>query len=178
MNYLGFFSTTNKASPGNYGLKDIKMALEWIQENIHSFHGNPESVTIMGHSSGAASVHFLSLTSKTEGLFHKYILHSGSALAPWAFKPRKQYRQICLEVARLVGCLPEENDELIAPNETTTQNYEKEYQYENIYDAVIHKSDNNNLDSDEEMMKCMRTIDAKIIGKMSEYFVSIVRRGI
>ncbi|XP_012233143.1 juvenile hormone esterase-like [Linepithema humile] len=173
LNILGFFSTTNEASPGNYGVKDIKMALEWIQENIRSFHGNPESVTVMGQSAGAAIIHLLSLTSKTEGLFHKYILHSGSALSPWALQPSIPYRQICLEVARLVGCLPEENDDIIALNETTTQNYEEENQNRNyaLYDAAIHNSDNYNLENDEEMMKCMRKIDAKKIGKMSEYFV-------
>lgn len=152
------------------------MALEWIQENIRSFHGNPESVTVMGHSAGAAAIHLLSLTNKTEGLFHKYILHSGSALSPWAFQPRIPYRQICLEMARLVGCLPEESGDKIALNETTTQNYKEEnHNRNNIYDAVIHNSDDYNLENDEEMMKCMRTIDVKKIGKISEYFVSAVK---
>jgi len=34
------------------------MALEWINKHISKFGGNPESVTLMGHSAGAASVHY------------------------------------------------------------------------------------------------------------------------
>lgn len=35
----------------NAGLKDQRMALDWIQENIQAFGGNPDQVTIMGQSS-------------------------------------------------------------------------------------------------------------------------------
>jgi carboxylesterase type B len=34
-------------------------ALHWIQENIAAFGGDPSSVTLMGHSEGAACIHLL-----------------------------------------------------------------------------------------------------------------------
>lgn len=46
-------------APANYGLMDIIAALHWIQENIEGFGGDPRSVTLAGHGTGAACVHFL-----------------------------------------------------------------------------------------------------------------------
>lgn len=38
---------------------DIIAALHWLQENIGAFGGDPQSVTLAGHSTGAACVHYL-----------------------------------------------------------------------------------------------------------------------
>ncbi|XP_014476490.1 PREDICTED: esterase E4-like [Dinoponera quadriceps] len=168
LNVLGFFSTTNRVAPGNYGLKDIIAALHWVQENIHNFEGNPESVTMMGSSAGAALIHFLALSKKTERLFHRYILHSGTALHPWAFHSKQPYRQICLKLARLVGCLSKKVDNVTMLNETINTEFsgEENIQY-NVYDA---SSDNE--EQDEEMMKCMRTVDTRTMLNMTrEFFV-------
>ncbi|XP_012288440.1 esterase FE4 isoform X2 [Orussus abietinus] len=101
---LGFFSTGDQNAPGNYGLKDIWMALVWINENIVNFGGDPNLVTLMGQEAGAAAVHLLSLSSKTEGLFQRIITQSGSALAPWAFHSKENIRNVSLELARLCNC--------------------------------------------------------------------------
>ena len=69
----GFFGTGTEASPGNYGLKDIAMALRWIQENIGSFGGDRNTVTLWGHGEAASLVHMLALARKTEGLFNRYV---------------------------------------------------------------------------------------------------------
>lgn len=50
-------------APANYGLMDIIAALHWIQENIESFGGNPKAVTLVGHGTGAACVHYLMASS-------------------------------------------------------------------------------------------------------------------
>ena len=44
----GFLSTGDAASPGNYGLHDMVLGLQWVQENIHLFGGDPAKVTISG----------------------------------------------------------------------------------------------------------------------------------
>ncbi|EDO36346.1 predicted protein, partial [Nematostella vectensis] len=76
---LGFFNIPDTDVKGNYGLFDQSLALQWVQQNIASFGGNPQSVTIFGESVGGMSVsaHLLSPISK--GLFHRVIAQSGSA---------------------------------------------------------------------------------------------------
>ncbi|CAK9814487.1 Juvenile hormone esterase [Anthophora plagiata] len=81
---LGFMNLEHEIAPGNQGLKDQVMALKWVQENIASFGGDPDNVTIFGESAGAASVHYLTISPLAEGLFHKAIAQSGVATNPWA----------------------------------------------------------------------------------------------
>ena len=45
----GFLSTGDAASPGNYGFHDMVLGLQWVQENIHFFGGDPAKVTISGN---------------------------------------------------------------------------------------------------------------------------------
>ncbi|EFN73843.1 Esterase FE4 [Camponotus floridanus] len=171
LNIFGFFSTMNQVSPGNYGLKDMKMALEWIQENIHSFNGNPESVTLMGASAGAALTHLLALSNKTEGLFHRYILLSGSALSPWAYNYKK-YRQICLKLVKLVGCQSKKDDSIIAINESDIDNSDVENEKKRSNNISVSYKDYNEgyIKDDEEIVKCMRTVDARQLLKMLKHF--------
>ena len=57
---------------------DIVDALQWIQDNIEAFGGNPENVTIFGQSGGGAKVLALMTSPYAEGLFEKGIVQSGA----------------------------------------------------------------------------------------------------
>lgn len=60
------------------------LALKWVQDNIDRFNGDRNNVTIFGCSAGALAVHCLILSPAAKGLFHKAIIESGTAFAPWA----------------------------------------------------------------------------------------------
>jgi len=79
---LGFLSTEDSNSPGNYGLKDQSLMLQWVQDNIESFGGNKNSVTIWGESAGAYSVAYHMMSPLSQDLFHRAISESGGPVAP------------------------------------------------------------------------------------------------
>mmetsp|Transcript_118420 Transcript_118420/g.307673 ORF Transcript_118420/g.307673 Transcript_118420/m.307673 type:complete len:394 (+) Transcript_118420:541-1722(+) len=64
---------------GNYGITDQQLALQWVQENIASFGGAADKVTIIGHSSGATNVHAHLASASSAGLFHRAVSLSGSS---------------------------------------------------------------------------------------------------
>ncbi|CAL8087182.1 unnamed protein product [Calicophoron daubneyi] len=105
---FGFLSTGDFASIGNYGLWDQLLAIRWVKENIEWFRGDPNRITLMGESAGAASVglHTVSPVSREQDLFHQVIMMSGSDLSPWAVTdPDKiRARYYAIELGRLAGC--------------------------------------------------------------------------
>ena len=62
---LGFLSDETKSLPGNLGLADLSLALDWVQQAIAEFGGNPNSVTVAGWGQGAVMAHLLSLNPRT-----------------------------------------------------------------------------------------------------------------
>jgi para-nitrobenzyl esterase len=80
---FGFLATdeladeSNDGSYGNYGVADQAAALEWVQNNIAAFGGDPENVTIFGESAGGGSVCAHLASPGSEGLFDRAIIESG-----------------------------------------------------------------------------------------------------
>jgi para-nitrobenzyl esterase len=62
---------------GNFGTLDTIRALEWVRENIASFGGDADNVTIFGESAGGRNVLSLLLSRRATGLFHRAIVQSG-----------------------------------------------------------------------------------------------------
>ena len=60
----------------NLGLLDQIAALRWIKENISTFGGDPENITVMGFEAGAISISLLAACEK--GLFQKAFIFHGS----------------------------------------------------------------------------------------------------
>ena len=64
--------------PANLGMLDQVAALEWVQDNIAGFGGDPAKVTIGGESAGAMSVATLMAMPRASGLFHRAVAQSGA----------------------------------------------------------------------------------------------------
>lgn len=63
---------------GNYAALDQILALEWVQNNIASFGGDPKKVTIFGESAGGVNVGNLMTSPLAAGLFHRAIIQSAT----------------------------------------------------------------------------------------------------
>lgn len=94
---------------GNVGALDMVAALEWVQENIASFGGDPDNVTIMGQSGGGAKVCTLAAMPKAAGLIHKTVPLSGSATQAMDQAISRKLGEYVLEEA---GLKPSEIDKL------------------------------------------------------------------
>ena len=90
---FGFLATEEmmreEGTAGNFGLLDQIKALEWVRDNIESFGGDPENVTLIGESAGAVCVDALCVSPLATGLFRKAVLES-SAIS--SVQPPHSYR--------------------------------------------------------------------------------------
>ncbi|KAM5262698.1 LOW QUALITY PROTEIN: carboxylesterase 1D-like [Ctenodactylus gundi] len=98
----GFFSTGDEHSRGNWGHLDQVAALQWVQDNIANFGGNPGSVTIFGESAGGESVSVLVLSPLAKNLFHRAISESGVVFTAGLFT--KNVKPVAKKIAVTAGC--------------------------------------------------------------------------
>ncbi|KAJ6513308.1 carboxylesterase family protein [Mycena sanguinolenta] len=80
---LGFLPSNLSHEEGvlNLGLRDQIFVMEWVQENIHRFGGDPGQVTLFGLSAGAHSIGHHLMNLREPQLFHRVIIESGAPTA-------------------------------------------------------------------------------------------------
>nr|AAQ22486.1 RE15719p [Drosophila melanogaster] len=111
---LGFLSTGDENSPGNYGILDQAMALRWVYDNIEFFNGDRNSITLFGPGAGGASAGLLMVAPQTRNIVRRVIAQSGSALADWALIQDKYRAQNTSRVlGQLLGCSIESSWKLV-----------------------------------------------------------------
>jgi carboxylesterase type B len=62
----------------NIGLKDQRMAIEWVRDNIAAFGGDPNRIVLWGESAGAASVDYYNYAHTDDPIIAGVIMQSGS----------------------------------------------------------------------------------------------------
>ncbi|XP_055604380.1 uncharacterized protein LOC129752629 [Uranotaenia lowii] len=90
---LGFLccQSPDDGIPGNAGLKDQRMAIKWVKQNIAAFGGDASKITVFGHSAGAASLHYLLISDACKDLFQRAIVMSGSIYGSWALTQQRNW---------------------------------------------------------------------------------------
>jgi len=106
---LGFLYLPGVSS-GNLGLLDQVAALRFVHDNIAEFGGDPDNVTVIGQSAGAASIAILMTMPQGGGLFHRAIMQS----TPFGRMSRtlEDAQRIGRRLAEILRLKPEQVDEL------------------------------------------------------------------
>jgi para-nitrobenzyl esterase len=116
LNILGFLDLSAYGEKfrhsANNSILDIRVALEWVRENIAGFGGNPDNVTIFGQSGGGAKVNTLMAMPSAKGLFHRAVNQSGSFRMEMLDKSTTG--EIAAEVLKELQLKPEEVDKIQA----------------------------------------------------------------
>jgi para-nitrobenzyl esterase len=95
-----------EGAPANRGFLDQVAALQWVQENIAAFGGDPGNVTILGDSAGAGSIASLMVMPSATGLFRRAI---GQSL-PGTFFSDALARDVGAAIAAEAGLRPTVKD--------------------------------------------------------------------
>ncbi len=88
---------------GCEGLLDQIAAIEWVRENIRSFGGDPDNITVFGESAGGMSIGCLMGMPPARGKFQKAILESGAANTVSSFEESSAMAAQFLGVLGLKG---------------------------------------------------------------------------
>jgi cholinesterase len=90
---FGFLSLKDEdlKVPGNAALKDQLMAMKFVKKNIQNFGGDPNNITLFGHSAGGGSVSWHCVSEKSKGMFNKAIIMSGCVLNKFALTPQRDW---------------------------------------------------------------------------------------
>ncbi|XP_025065261.1 cocaine esterase isoform X2 [Alligator sinensis] len=154
---LGFLSTGDEYIRGNWGLLDQVAALQWVKENIDTFGGDSESVTLFGESAGGISVGANILSPMSKGLFHKAISQSGVVNLPGSTisKPQALTRVIAnlagceMTSSAIVNCLRKKTEKEIVS--VTTEALKQIAYFPPVVDGVFFPKEVDELLADKEL---------------------------
>jgi para-nitrobenzyl esterase len=105
---LGFMGHPALTAEGNYaeqGVLDQLAALRWVKQHIAAFGGDPDNVTLFGHSAGSFDTSFILASPLRGDLVHKAIISTSAYWPNTGINMQVADSEFLgLDVAALVGC--------------------------------------------------------------------------
>jgi carboxylesterase type B len=152
LNAFGFLNLESEEVPGNMGLYDQAMALQWIHDNALVFGGDSSHITVWGQGMGSISVSAMIVSPLTKDLIRRGIMQTGSIFTTRPMYAR--YTEVAEDFIHHAGCQPNDTD----------SNSELESAYATFYSD--NESEEGDSDSDQEDSKrasviaCLRKLSA------------------
>eukprot|EP00466_Bigelowiella_natans_P014804 jgi/Bigna1/126087/aug1.2_g795 len=87
---------------GNFGFKDQRYAMQWVQRNIQGFGGDPNRVMLFGESAGGISMCYHLTSPASAGLFQAITMESGSCYMQ--IQNMSSGWEMAESIAGLAGC--------------------------------------------------------------------------
>eukprot|EP00095_Tigriopus_kingsejongensis_P007692 maker-scaffold142_size315517-snap-gene-0.13 protein:Tk07692 transcript:maker-scaffold142_size315517-snap-gene-0.13-mRNA-1 annotation:"GF17303" len=109
---LGYLCLENENAPGNLALWDQNLALQWVNQHILAFGGDPNNVTLVGEGSGAVCASYHLISPRSAGFLHKLIIMSGS-LATLAYHGDRSPLEVAKAFSEKLGCAKRESPDQI-----------------------------------------------------------------
>ncbi|KAJ6082496.1 hypothetical protein N7499_007370 [Penicillium canescens] len=98
---LGFMALETAALYGNQGIKDLIMGLEWVQQNIAAFGGDPKKVLFFGQSAGAENVYAIGSLPQAPSLMNSLISESGGGRS---LSVNSTQQKVAASYAKMLNC--------------------------------------------------------------------------
>lgn len=99
-----YFNEASEEAPGNMGLWDQALAIQWVKANAEAFGGDPDLITLFGESAGGGAVSIHLLSPVTKGLARRGILQSGTMNAPWSYMSGERALKIARDLVHDCNC--------------------------------------------------------------------------
>ena len=114
LGFLGFHSIEelwNRETGvyANNGIRDMVAALQWIQDNVENFGGDPQRVTLVGHSGGGTAALALIASPLAVNLFHGAVVLAPAPEFRWDYKFGSFFQKKVTEVLEVTGCKTSED---------------------------------------------------------------------
>ncbi|KAJ0160277.1 Cholinesterase, partial [Colletotrichum tanaceti] len=113
LNVFGF--PGNPASAPNLGLLDVRMAVQWVRENIDKFGGDVNRITLFGQSAGGSLVDYYSYAFASDPIANGFIAMSGTANGFGVFT-NKSVNARWFGITAAVGCGDAQTDPVTVHN--------------------------------------------------------------
>jgi carboxylesterase type B len=170
---FGFLYLNSTRAPGNMGVADQIMAIEWYKENyLTYFGGSYNDMCLFGESAGAMSLHLLLLSNKNH-IFNRAIFQSSSSYLDTSYRSKYDAYKLSLSFAEKVGCI-KTSSSASAPNSNNSTNFSQLFKQssnalkikfnKNYFNKYNHYSDYyfNEL-NDDDIVNCLMKLNSSYL---------------